>query len=137
MKVLVSIALIGVMLCQLCNAQTLTCTVEEIQSLSEKFATCTTTCIATVCDCCTQALAAGSSDSNYDCCSGYSGLLECQPDTAGLTPCAALTGDGNGNSNGDGNGDSNGDSGGSTATAVGVICGIMVLASSIVNQFIL
>ena len=119
MKVLISIAFFGVILSELCNAQTLTCTPEEIESASEKFAMCTNaTCVENFCDCCTQALDAGSSDSNYDCCSGYSGLLQCEPDTPGLVPCAAL-------------------SGASTATAVSVISGVMILASSVVNQLIL
>ena len=131
MKVLISIAFFGVILSGLCNAQTVTCTTEEIESLTTKFATCDVTCVQTLCDCCTQALDDGSSNSDYECCSAYSELLQCAPDTPGVLPCATLPGDNNGD-----NGD-NGDSGASTATAVGAISGIMILASSVVNQLIL
>ena len=139
MKVLISIALLGVILSELCNAQAVTCTPEEIENLGVTFATCDPTCLATVCDCCTQALDAGSSDSNYDCCSAYSGLLQCSPDTTGVVPCATLPGDNNGD--GPTNGDrpnSTASSGVSSVTAACVIsAGLMTLASSVVNQLIL
>ena len=128
MKVLISIAFFGVILSELCNAQTLTCTSEEIQALTVTFNNCDPACLGTVCDCCTQALNAGSSDKNYNCCSAYSELMQCASNTTGIdvVPCPTLPA-----------GESNGDSGASTATAVRVISGMMILASSVVNQLIL
>ena len=139
MKVLISITLFGAVLAQLCNAQAMTCTTAVIDSLLLTFNMCDSECFTNICDCCTQALAAGSSDSNHNCCSAYSKLLQCVESTAsaavptGVLPCDALAGDGNGDSNGD----SNGESGASMATAIGVMSGMMILASSAINQLIL
>ena len=125
MKVLISIVFFGVILTELCNAQTSSsaCTPEKIESETQTYSSCDATCLADVCDCCTQSLNAGSSDTNYGCCSAYSVLVECASEVTGIdvVPCPTL----------------HGDSGASTATAVSAISGMMILASFVVNQLIL
>ena len=122
MKVLISVALLGIILSEGCNA-ILPCSIADATSYSQSFATCgDLDCLADLCGCCTQALAAGDSDSNYECCSGYAGLLECVPDTPGLVPCPGLP---------------DVDSGASTVTAVCVVSGVTILVSSVINQFLL
>ena len=125
MNVFVSIALFGAMLSELCRVQTATCTDDEVQSWANTSGTCDGACVAMFCDCCTQSLTEGSSNSNYACCNAYSGLLQCAPNTPGVVSCATLPGE------------SNGDSGASTATVFGVVSATMILASSAVNQLIL
>ena len=130
MKVLISIALFGLTLSELCIAQTSTsaCTPEKIESETQTYNMCNAACVANVCDCCTQALNAGSSDTNYVCCSAYSELLQCASvhgesgGGSGATTATAV---------------SDGDSGASTAIAVSVISGMMILVSFVVNQLIL
>ena len=132
MKLLISIALLGVILSEVCNAQTVTCNEDEIQSLTSEYSMCAVTaadCFANVCDCCTEALNTGSSDSNYECCSAYAGLLQCTPGAAGLIPCPGLAEASNGD--------------GATVpvpTLISQICivsGVMILVSSAVNQLFL
>ena len=79
MKVLILyLALLGVTVSKVCNAQS--CTDDEIELLSIMFSSCTNnaSCFLDLCGCCTEALSAGISDSNYNCCLAYSSLLQCQ-----------------------------------------------------------
>ena len=121
MKYLVCLALVGLIVFQVCKAQT-TCTVQEVQDYTTQYATCTVTCLADVCNCCTDALNAGDSDANYDCCTGYRGLLQCG-DAGSYPACPALSGGGNGG-----------------ASVVGVtttVAFVLVLASATVTQLFL
>ena len=133
MKVFASIALFGVMLSQLCNAD---CTAKESEYLTPLFASCKVPCREKLCNCCTQALTNASS-SDYGCCIGYSGLLQCAPSLPGVVPCDTLPEENNEGGESNGDGENNGDSGASTATVFGVISGAMILASSVANQLIL
>ena len=122
MKVLIFVVLLGVILPEVCNAL-FPCDIANVTSYLQSFDTCDNDadCSADLCDCCTRALAVGNSDSNYECCSGYGGLLECILDPSDLVPCPGLFDVG---------------SGASTATAVGVISGVTILVSSVINQFL-
>ena len=97
MKYLVCLALVGLIVFQVCNAQT-TCTPEQIQDLATDYnATCTNpTCLADICICCTGTLRGGSSGPTYDCCTTYRDLLQCGNPDSLYMPCAALSGGGNG-----------------------------------------
>lgn len=111
------------MLSEVCNAQQ-TCSTEQLESISTGLLSCDTNCLADVCNCCTEALDAGSSNSNYDCCSSYSQALQCTNfDSSLYAPCSSLTTDE--------------PSGATMTTAVCAVSGVMILLSAVINQIIL
>ena len=78
MKLLTYLVVLGVTLYEVCNAHS--CTTDEIEFLSITFSSCTNnaSCFLDLCGCCAEALNAGITNENYNCCLAYSSLTQCQ-----------------------------------------------------------
>ena len=124
MKLLIYLALVGVIVSEVCHAQT-TCTDDELITYTQQFATsCARDCPINFCDCCTDASSAGNAE---ECCSAYAKLLNCGYTDASVSACSSLPGV-NGGSVSDG----------AVTIAISfVVNGVLVFVSAAVTQLFL
>ena len=146
MKVLICLALVGAILAEVCDAQA--CTNTQYTDYTTQYATCDNpdltpeeaTCLADACSCCTTALNEGESNSLYECCMGFAGLLKCG--SSSITEvCNTLPNVNGGGNGGDGNGgDGNGGDGnggdGSGAAAFAVNAALVLVCAAVTQLFL-
>ena len=119
MKVLIYLALVGVIVSEVCHAQ-ITCNPDEITTYTQQLATCTTSCpTGDLCECCSDASSAANA---VECCSAYTNALNCEDIGIDVSPCSALSDPSNG---------------AVTTTVAFVVNGVLVLLSAAITQLFL
>ena len=136
MKSLLFLTLVGLILSDVCNAQYIQCTDDEVAALLVLTGACSAQCSQDLCTCCIDALTIGATAADYVCCEAHYELTLCAGDDIYdiLDDCSGLPDIGGGPTGGNTGGNTGG---ASIATVAWYASALMVLVSAVANQILL